>query len=146
MFQVGDETSKSFVDPNPSVQTALTNIGLSSVLGGALGAGFGTVPALWEGSKASKFVDEFKSRVNEHLADPNLPNAPFDNLNKFYQDTKSGFKSLFSGEVTPEGERLEGIKNQAIDKKGNMRNKTFSILWELIKVITPSNGNVPTEN
>ena len=116
MFQVGDETSKSFVDPNPSVQTALTNIGLSSVLGGALGAGFGTVPALWEGSKASKFVDEFKSRVNEHLADPNLPNAPFDNLNKFYQDTKSGFKSLFSGEVTPEGERLEGIKNQAIDK------------------------------
>lgn len=48
MFQSGDEASKVFAgDPHQSVETAVTDIGLSGLIGGALGGGMGTVSELW---------------------------------------------------------------------------------------------------
>lgn len=49
LFQMGDEASKAFVsDPNQSVQSAITEVGLAGVLGGAFGAGLGSAGELWK--------------------------------------------------------------------------------------------------
>ena len=117
LFQAGDETSKAFTgDPNQSVQTAMTDMGLSGVLGGALGAGFGAVHPLWEGSKADKFTDEFKSRINEHLTNPDLATQTSDKLDDFYNDTTKGSDSLFKGNYDEAGVRTPSVKDQALEK------------------------------
>jgi hypothetical protein len=57
----GDEVSKSLIqDPNQSLQTAMTNIGLSGVLGLGVSGTLGTVNPLWEatlGPKVNKLLD-----------------------------------------------------------------------------------------
>lgn len=117
MFQGGDEVSKQFSqDPNQSAQTAIADIGLSGLIGGAIGSGFGAVSPLFEKTKASKFVDEVKSRLNEHLTNPDLPTQASDNLDKFYTDTTKGSDSLFRGSYDESGVRTSNVKDQAIDK------------------------------
>lgn len=68
LMQSGDEVSKMLAsDPNQSFETALTDVGLSSVLGGAFGAGFGVVHPLWESSVSNKldgFLSKFRNRIN----------------------------------------------------------------------------------
>lgn len=117
MFQGGDEISKAFTDdPNQSAQTIVTDVGLSGLFGGALGAGFGAVHPLWDNSKASKFVDEMKSRFKEHLTDPGLPTRSSDTLGDFYADTNRGSESLYRGAYDETGARLPNVKDQAIEK------------------------------
>src|ERR1700722_7344260 len=75
MFQAGDEASKKFTqDPDQTAQTAISHIGLSGLLGLGIGATagavFGSVPELWNGSKADKFVTDMKDRFQEHLTNP----------------------------------------------------------------------------
>ena len=64
----GDEVSKMLSnDPNQTAQSAMTSIGLSSVLGGALGAGFGVASPLWKsvlGDKLGNVLDTLASRGN----------------------------------------------------------------------------------
>lgn len=73
LMQSGDEVSKMFSgapgyeDPGTATQTALTNIGLSSVLGGAVGTGFGVLSPLWKatiGQKSENFLNSLRNRVN----------------------------------------------------------------------------------
>lgn len=117
MFQGGDEVSKNFAeDPNQSAQTAISDIGLSGLLGGTLGAGFGAVSPLFEHTKASKFIDEFKSRLNEHLTNPDLGTQAADNLSKFYTDTSKGSDSLFKGNYDETGLRTSNVKDKALEK------------------------------
>ncbi len=126
MFQGGDEVSKQFSqDPNQSAQTAITDIGLSGLIGGAFGAGFGAVSPLFEKTKASKFVDEMKSRLNEHLTNPDLPTQAADNLDKFYTDTTKGSDSLFKGSYDETGSRVSNVKDQAIEKLVPQMNDTI---------------------
>lgn len=117
MFQAGDEVSRKFTeDPNQTAQTALTDIGLSSILGGALGAGFGSVHELWDHGKASKFTDEMKSRFNEHLTNPDLHTQTADELSKFYSSTQKGSNDLYYGTFDELGNRAPSVKDQAIEK------------------------------
>jgi hypothetical protein len=117
MFQAGDEVSKKFAeDPNQTAETAITDIGLSSLIGGGLGGMFGAVHPLWENSKASKFVDEMKSRFNEHLTNPDLPTKAADDLAQFHTETNQGSNDLFRGTYDENGVRTSGVKDQAIDK------------------------------
>lgn len=64
VFSGSDETAKMFMGvPDQSVETALTNIGLSGAIGGALGGAFGAVPELWklgQGRKVSSLLDGIK--------------------------------------------------------------------------------------
>lgn len=54
-FQGGDEISKALSgDPGQSAETALTDIGLASVLGAGVGTAFGAVSPLWEATMGSK--------------------------------------------------------------------------------------------
>ncbi len=117
LFQTGDEVSKKFVeDPNQTAQTALTDITLSGLLGGGLGGAFGAVHPLWDKAKSGKFVNDMKSRFNEHLTDPNLATKPADELAKFHSETTQGSNDLYKGSYDESGARLAGVKEQALDK------------------------------
>lgn len=55
LFQAGDENSKMLSqDPNQTVQSALTNIGLSSLIGAGSAPAFGVVSPLWKATSGSK--------------------------------------------------------------------------------------------
>lgn len=66
VFQTGSEASKAFIaDPNQSVETALTNIGLAGALGATVGGGIGAVPELWKlgpGKQVEKLLNGVKAR------------------------------------------------------------------------------------
>lgn len=72
LFQGGDEISKMIQeDPHQSVSSAISNIGLSGILGLGGGAALGVAGKSWDAlmeGKATKFVDDMKQRVGEHLA------------------------------------------------------------------------------
>lgn len=74
LFQTGDEVSKLIQnDPNQSVGTAAANIGLSALLGGAAGGGFGAMSKGWNAlveGKAGSFVNDFKGRLQQHIDSP----------------------------------------------------------------------------
>ncbi len=68
MFQTGDEMSKLIQqDPKQTAQTAAMNIGMNSILGGALGAGGVGVGELWKatgGKQLAKALDAIKNSAN----------------------------------------------------------------------------------
>lgn len=71
LYQSGDEVSKMIMqDPNQTVGTAITNIGLAGALGAVAGGTLGSVNGLWKakvGDKAGEFINDFKTRMREHL-------------------------------------------------------------------------------
>jgi hypothetical protein len=134
MFQGGDEVSKSFAnDPNQSAQTAISNIGLSALLGGAIsgvggaisGVAFGLLPELSDKFGATKFVSDFSDRIKEHLTNPDLQTEGdlqteaadrlANRLANFHADTSAGSDSLFRGQYDEARNRLPSTKDQAID-------------------------------
>lgn len=68
MLTGGDEVSKAFAgDPDQSIQSAAVDIGLSGVLGGALGAGLGSVSPLWEatvGPKVTQMMEAISRKAD----------------------------------------------------------------------------------
>lgn len=104
-----DETSKMILnDPNQSAQTAMTDIGLSGVLGAALGGGATGVGALWKdtvGDKAGKLVSDFRGRMQEHMDNPDPVNAMTKELTDYHKDV-SGIADEVYG---PQGLKAQGI-------------------------------------
>lgn len=72
LFQTSDEVSKHILnDPNQSLQTAASNIGLAGIFGGAFGgvggiAGKGLSKVADTG--VGEFVNDFRNRILEHTA------------------------------------------------------------------------------
>lgn len=67
VLQGSDEVSKRILqDPDASVETALTNVGLASVLGGAFGGATGATGALWSATIGPK-VEEALSMIKNHV-------------------------------------------------------------------------------
>lgn len=67
LFQAGDEVSKLFsgqTDPNQAVQTAVTNIGLSGLIGVGAGAALGSINPLWQAAASSKIGGTLKAIAN----------------------------------------------------------------------------------
>lgn len=66
-FQGGDEVSKMIThDPNQSAETAITDIGLSGLIGGGISGGLGAVSPLWHstiGPKVGASLKAFQERV-----------------------------------------------------------------------------------
>lgn len=119
-----DEASKLILqDPNQSAQTALTSIGLSGLIGAGAGAAFGAVSPLWKAasqSKAGQMVEDFKSRINEHLNNPEPVQAVTNELTDLWQGIKdvpvfgdTGIKSEAIAKAMPE--MSNKIANQASD-------------------------------
>lgn len=109
IFQGGDEVSKMISnDPDQTVGTAATNIGLGGILGAGVGGAFGAVHPLWEatqGSKLSQFIEDFKGRLKEHIDNPDPINAVKDELQNHF----SGMMDA-TGEVYGEN----GIKGKVV--------------------------------
>lgn len=65
IFSTGDEGSKLFAsDPHQSVETAMADIGLSGLIGGATGGAFGSASELWK-SGPGKNLDGFLSTIKK---------------------------------------------------------------------------------
>lgn len=68
LIGAGDEVSKMFAsDPHQTLGTAITDIGLSSLLGGGIGASFGAASPAWEklaGGRTESFLNKLKNRIN----------------------------------------------------------------------------------
>lgn len=79
LYQAGDETSKMILnDPNQTIGTAITNIGLAGALGAVAGGALGSVNPLWKAAsetQAGELVSDFKTRMQEHLgiAEQDIP-------------------------------------------------------------------------
>lgn len=82
LFQAGDEVSKKFAnDPNQSTESVLTDIGLSGVLGGALGGGLGVISPLWSAAnetRLGKVLGAIKDKANGE--EKNLAASTIDQL------------------------------------------------------------------
>lgn len=67
MVQGGNEISKALAsDPNQSFESAMTDVGLSGLLGGGIGAGLGSVSPLWDatvGPKVSSLLDAMSKKA-----------------------------------------------------------------------------------
>lgn len=111
LFQGGDEVSKLITqDPDQSAGTAMANIGLSGLLGTIPGGAFGalspTMKAV-DGTKIGQFIEDFKSRVREHLDNPNPAESLATELGDYYTATK---------DVADEVYGPKGLKSQEIEK------------------------------
>lgn len=111
LFQGGDEASKLLVnDPEQSVGSAVTNIGLSGLMGAGLGAGMGAISPLWDakmGGKMGQFIEDFKGRINQHLENPD----PVGMLTKELEDLHGGITSANDEVWGPKGLKSQEIKS-----------------------------------
>lgn len=127
MFQGGDEVSKKFAeDPSQSAQTAITNIGLSGLLGAGVGTAFGAASPLFDAAKGNKFVDQMASRFKEHLTNSEIEKQPVQDLSSFHSDTNKGSDSLFKGNYDENGVRQSNVRDQAISNLVPPINDTIS--------------------
>lgn len=90
LFQSGDEVGKMLTsDPRQTIGTAAANIGLAGILGAGLGTGIGSVGELLKsgtGSNLGQFIEDFKGRVGEHLANPDPAGAISEELSDHYSN------------------------------------------------------------
>lgn len=88
-----DEVSKMILkDPNQSAETAMANVGLSGALGAGLGGTLGAGAHLWDatiGGKASKLIEDFKGRINEHTSTPDPVGTISGELGDYYTKIRS---------------------------------------------------------
>ena len=107
LFAGSDETSRMILqDPSQTAESAISNIGLASVLGGALG----TVSPLWSaamGNKAARIIEDFKSRINEHVTNPNPVSSMTDELHQYYNNVKGMADEVYGA---------AGLKAQDVEK------------------------------
>lgn len=99
LLQSGDEVSKMIQhDPSQTAETAMADIGLASVLGGGVGAAFGTAAPLWKasvGDKAAQLVEDFKGRMKFHTENPNIHEAATEELHNLYTGMRSTGDEVF---------------------------------------------------
>mgnify|MGYP003337293931 FL=1 len=133
LFQTGDEVAKAIVgDPDQSVSSAISDIALSSILGGAVGAGlhFG-VGGLWNvtvGPKLEKVLNAVKSASEngtpltaaaEKAAkagielDPTMAGAMTDAGKQAYQELRESAATKAGQEVKSSFENLQENINKA---------------------------------
>lgn len=88
IFQALDETGKMIAnDPNQSAASALANVGLGGLLGLGAGGALGSVPVAWSSlmeSKAGKFVQDFKGRLQQHAVMGNPAESMTKELTEHY--------------------------------------------------------------
>ncbi len=144
LLQGGDEVSKMIQqDPHQTAETAITDIGLASVLGGTAGAVFGSVSPLWKasvGDKAAQVIEDFKGRLKFNAENPEPTKAVVDELTAHYTDTKgladevygpAGLKAQDVAKAMPEmhpgiPEQAQKFANQLEDSIVKMEQKPNS--------------------
>lgn len=130
-----DEVSKMVLeDPNQSVETALTNIGLSGAIGGTLGGSVGAVSGLWKAanaSKAGRVIEDFKARIKQHVANPEPTQAVTEELTNYYNSVRS-----FADEVYgPTGIKAQEIQKLMPELTPTVIKQTDEVALEMGKAI-----------
>lgn len=109
IIAAGDETSKMInEDPNTSAQTAMVDIGLSGLLGGAVGGTIGAVSPLFkvaEGTRLGQAIEDFKGRIDEHLNNPEPVGAATEELSNLYNTMQESNHSVYG----PKGLKAQDI-------------------------------------
>lgn len=111
LLQGSDEVSKMILnDPNASADHALSNMGMAAGIGAVLGGGAPAISALWKatvGDKASKLINDFKGRIQEHVTNPEPVKAVGDELNNYYTTIRNSADEVYGP---------QGLKTQDIAK------------------------------
>ena len=127
LFQSGDEVSKMIAnDPNQTAETALTDIGLSGVLGGAGGAAIGTISPLWKATVGGKLADaiaDFKGRLGEHLENPDMVAASGKQAEGFFNNVSSMADEVYG----PEGLKAKDIEASMPEASSKMTDQAQTI-------------------
>lgn len=141
LISAGDEISKMMThDPDQSLGSAATNVGLSSLLGlggGAALSGASSLLKATAGNKINQFLEDFKGRINYHINNPNPVETLQQELGDHYQAVKSmaddvfgpsGLKAQDIAKAVPEShagmlEQVGKIENKLGDALETMRAK-----------------------
>jgi hypothetical protein len=126
LFNAGDEVSKTFAkDPNQTAETALVDTGLGALFGGATGATFASVPALWKATFGGKTGGTLRAIGNKlgggAVTDDAMNNAiqasgldiPAEVRTALSNDPalRSMFKTLEESDTTSSGRELQQTYN-----------------------------------
>jgi hypothetical protein len=100
LLQTGDEVSKMLAeDPNQTLETAMVNVGMSGLLGGGMGAGFGSVSPLWKATSGPKVGTLLKSLSDKAGGIESLvPDAIHDATQMVGMDVAPEIKAALSGD------------------------------------------------
>lgn len=133
-FSASDEVSHMLLnDPAQSAATAATNIGLSGILGGAIGGGASGAKQLWSakvGPKVGELLEGFKGRLAYHAETPDINQALTDEL--------SGIHGALSGTKEAYGLRrqaVEGLFPKEAQAHANILEQSSRIGDELSQTI-----------
>ncbi len=133
LMGAGDEMSKFISnEPGQSSESALTNIGLSGLIGAGTGGAFGTISPLWEaanGSKVGQFIQDFKTQWMNRVENPepvqaltNELKGVVDGASKLADETygATGLKARAIAQHLPEtNEKILGQASDLVTKAEN---------------------------
>ena len=127
LMQGGDEVSKYLMNAPDSVGNALTNVGLSALLGGATGVGFAGLGKLGAKLAENKGFKEFTDRIKYRMTGADPLEAAREEADKAYKTYKTlgseiggagGLKDTAVDNLVPE--MHEGIQNQVRELSGKL--------------------------
>lgn len=142
LYQGGNEISK-MIESNPeqTVGSALTDVGLSGLIGGTVGAALGTVSPLWKASgladKASQLIEDFKGRLNFLKDNPDLQES----LTKELTDHHTGVTSAADEVYGPQGIKAQGISKAMPEMHEGITNQAQGIIDELQSRLAKMKGD-----
>lgn len=147
LLQSGDEVSKMITqDPEQSMSTAITDIGLASALGGLMGgAASGIVSPLWKatvGDKAGQLVADLQGRMKYHIENPDLQSSIQSELGDHY----SFIKGMADDVYGPTGLKAQEIQKLVPDMSPKITDQVQGLSDELgssLKKMTSKPNSYP---
>lgn len=137
LFQSGDEVSKLINDPDESLGMALTNVGLSGLLGAGFGAPLGAVHPLWKAAnfgKVGQEIENAKGRLKEYLENPDSTQAVHDELQKYFTQVKEmaddvyGAKGLKAQDIQ---KTVPELNDKIVEQAGNLSGSLYNKIEEM---------------
>ena len=133
LFGGSDEASKLILnDPNQSVQSAITSIGLAGALGGVFGAGAKTVESALEHSSLGKLAADFKARIQDHINNPDPVSSMTDELSKYYTDITKHADEVY-GTVGLKSKAVEAAMPEMSEKITDKANEIYNKVNDALK-------------
>jgi hypothetical protein len=135
LLQTGDEVSKMIKeDPHQSAETALTNIGLSGLIGAAGGTIFGAAGPAWKasvGDRAGQMIEDFKGRMNYHLKNPDPATAVTEELGQHYRAIREMADDVYG----PQGLKAKDVEKAMPEMSERIVDQANSMAGEMRKTI-----------
>jgi hypothetical protein len=121
VYQTGDETAKYFMNEPQSAESVISNLGLSAVLGGALGAGFGTTKELWSATAGKKVQQILDATEHTTAGAEGIPLSP-ELMGALNPEGKAAAQDLMISKPEVLGPQIEKLKsdisNSAMENLG----------------------------